>query len=76
MTNSYVFLLPNDSEDMIHKFNLKMVLSNSRTSIYQNEFARFSIDNKVVRVLIYNKDNNIQLEKIREYFYGDDYEKF
>ena len=76
MTNSYVFLLPNDSEDMIHTFNLKMVLSNSRTSIYQNEFARFSIDNKVVRVLIYNKDNNIQLEKIREYFYGDDYEKF
>lgn len=73
MTNCYVFNLPNDSTDMIHTFNLKPILSNERTSIYQNEFARFSIDKKVVRVLVYSKEDYSLLQKIRNYFYGEHY---
>ncbi len=75
MTNSYVFKVPNDSIDMIHTFNLKPILSNTRTSIYQNEFARFSIDKKVVRILLYNEKDYYILQEIRNYFYGEQYEK-
>ena len=75
MTNNYVFRLPNYSNDMIKTFNLNKVLSNSRTSIYQNCNARFSIDNNVVRVLLFDDNNLHLLEKIRTYFYGEQYEK-
>ncbi len=73
MTNSYVFKVPNDSIDMIHTFNLKPILSNARTSIYQNESARFSIDKKVVRILLYSDKDYPLLQKIRNYFYGEQY---
>lgn len=73
MTNNYVFHIPNDSSDMIHTFNLQPILSNERTSIYQNEFARFSIDRKVVRILLYNNSDCLLLQKIQNYFYGEQY---
>lgn len=75
MYKNYVFHLPANSNEMIKKFKLKKVLSNSRTSIYQNPIARFSIDQKVVRVLLYNEDNIDYIEKVRSYFYGEEYEK-
>lgn len=75
MSKNCVFRLPSDPEDMIHKFNLNEVLRNTRTSIYQNEYARFSIDKQVVRVLLYDDQNVDTLERIRCYFYGEEYEK-
>lgn len=75
MSKKCVFHLPSNPTDMVHKFNLNKVLKNSRTSIYQNEYARFSIDKKVVRVLLYDDRNIDFLEKIRIYFYGEQYEK-
>ncbi|MCR2050648.1 hypothetical protein NSB25_25785 [Acetatifactor muris] len=73
MTKSLVFNLPSDSTSMINKFQLEKVLSNARTSIYQNDYMRFSVDNSVVRVLLYNENDINLLEQIREYFYGEDY---
>lgn len=75
MIDSFVFHLPADNNDMIHKFKLKNILNNSRTSIYQNDFARFSIDKNVIRVLLFDKNNKTLLEEIRNYFYGEEYEK-
>lgn len=75
MIKNCVFHLPSDPDDMVYKFNLKKIIKNPRTSIYQNEYARFSIDKKVVRVLIYDDKNVDLLEKIRRYFYGEEYER-
>lgn len=74
MIKDYFFRLPTDSEDVIHTFNLKKVLENPRTAIYQNENMRFSFDKTVVRVLLYD-DNAELLEQIYSYFYGEEYEK-
>ncbi len=75
MSKRYVFHLPSDPNDMVHKFHLNKVLKNARTSIYQNEYARFSIDKQVVRVLLFDDQNIDILEKVRNYFYGEEYEK-
>ncbi|MEY8265145.1 hypothetical protein AALA79_02010 [Lachnospiraceae bacterium 64-25] len=75
MSKICVFHLPSDPKDMIHKFNLNEVLRNTRTSIYQNEYVRFSIDRQVVRVLLYDDQNVDIMEKVRSYFYGEEYEK-
>lgn len=75
MINNFVFHLPKDSNDMIKTFKLNKVLSNSRTSIYQNNNVRVSIDSNVVRVLLFDENNINLLEKIRAYFYGEQYEK-
>ncbi len=75
MIKTCVFHLPNNSKEMIHKFKLNKILSNSRTSIYENENMRFCIDSKVVRVLLYNGTDNKLLEQVRNYFYGDKYEE-
>ena len=60
---------------MVHKFNLNEVLKNKRTSIYQNEYVRVSIDKQVVRVLLFDEKNIDLLEKMRKYFYGEEYER-
>ena len=75
MTKSYNFLLPNNfNENTIHMFNLRKVLANDRTTIFQNDEMRFCIDSgKVVRVLLFDENNNILLEKLRNYFYGEEY---
>lgn len=75
MNKNCVFHLPSDSNDMVHKFNLNEVLKNKRTSIYQNEYVRVSIDKQVVRVLLFDEKNIDLLEKMRKYFYGEEYER-
>ena len=76
MINYYVFQLPTDSkENLINVFNLHKILENSRTTILQNDEMRFSIDKKYVRVKFFGNDNQYLLEKLRNYFYGDTYEK-
>lgn len=77
MIKTCVFRKPtvsNDNFDIIHRFNLNKLLSNNRTSIYSNDEMRVSIDKKVIRVLIYDDRNITLLEKLRGYFYGDEYQ--
>lgn len=76
MINYYVFQLPADSkENIINVFDLHKIEENSRTTIFQNDEMRFSIDKKHVRVRFFGNDNQYLLEKLRNYFYGDTYEK-
>lgn len=76
MIKNCVFHPTKDSKDKIVKmFDLKEVLMNSRTSIYQNNKMRFSFDKNVTRVLIFDDGNVELIEKIRNYFYGEEYGK-
>ena len=76
MIKNCVFRLPaNSKEDMISTFNLQPILSNGRTSIFQNNEMRFCIDKKVVRIILFDDSNMILLEKLRKYFYGEEYER-
>lgn len=76
MTKHFVFLKPTDSkENMLEHFNLhKILFSNDRTTIYQNDTMRFSIDESVVRVTIFKTDD-ILVDKLRSFFYGKSYAK-
>ena len=76
MTKHFVFLKPTDSkENMLEHFNLhKILLSNDRTTIYQNDTMRFSIDESVVRVTIFKTDDML-IDKLRSFFYGKSYAK-
>lgn len=76
MIKNCVFQLStNSKENMIQTFDLHQITSNNRTSIFQNEEMRFCIDKKVVRVVLFDKDNEILLDKLRKYFYGEKYER-
>lgn len=76
MTKNCVFRLPQNSIDtMIQNLELRKMLSNDRTTIYQNDDMRFCVDEKVVRVLVYDENNNSLIECLRNYFYGDAYER-
>lgn len=76
MIKNCVFHLPkNSKENMIRTFNLNQIMSNDRTTIFQNNEMRFCLDKKVVRVILFDDKNSILLEKLRNYFYGDEYEK-
>lgn len=76
MIKNCVFQLStNSKENMIQTFDLHQITSNNRTSIFQNEEMRFCIDKKVIRVVLFDKDNEILLEKLRKYFYGEEYER-
>lgn len=68
MTKSCVFHLPLDSDKTIDNFKLKKVLTNDRTSIYENDNMRFSFDSKVVRVLIFDVNEDI-INILYSYFY-------
>lgn len=76
MIKHFVFLKPTDSkENMLKHFNLhNPLLSNDRTTIYQNDTMRFSIDESVVRVTVFNTDD-ILIDKLRSFFYGKNYAK-
>ena len=75
MNNSCVFRLPNTfNEDSVLKFGLHKILSNDRTTIFQNDQMRFCVDKTVVRVLIFDDNNYDLLENLRMYFYGEEYE--
>lgn len=80
MTESLVFRIPvtsKDTENFVYDLglNLKKVLSNDRTTIFQNSDMRLSVDKKHVRVLLFNNKNEMLLEYIREYFYGEEYKR-
>ena len=71
MIKHFVFLKPTDSkENMLKHFNLhNPLLTNDRTTIYQNDTMRFSIDESVVRVTVFKTDD-ILIDKLRSFFYG------
>ena len=70
----FVFLLQDNSvEDMVNTFGLEKVLSNERTDIYQNDDMKLSVDERVIRVILFDEKNISLLEKLREYFYGKEY---
>ena len=75
MIKNCVFQLPaNSKENMINTFHLQHIVSNNRTSIFENNEMRFSIDAKVVRVVLFDGKNTSLLEKLKKYFYGEEYE--
>lgn len=76
MNNYFVFhrLTEAKMTQFIHTFNLKKILSNSRTTIYENKNMRVSSDKKVVRVLLFSEDQTL-LEQLRNTFYGEKYAK-
>lgn len=75
MTKNCIFVKPHDSEEKIaERFELKKILSNERTSMYQNDDMRVCIDKKVIRVLVFNNENTPLMDKIYNYFYGEQYE--
>lgn len=75
MNKTCTFRAPTDDKVniLVYTFHLKLLLSNERTSIYENEYMRLCIDKKVIRVLIFDKNNTLLIEKLRTYFYGDEY---
>lgn len=75
MIKDYVFQKPADSkENLISFWGLCKLLENDRTAIYQNGEMRLSIDQKVVRVVIFDEENDGLKERLRRYFYGEEYE--
>lgn len=76
MIRNCVFKLPaNSKENIMDIFNLQLILSNNRTKIFQNQEMRLCVDKKVARVILFDNNNVILLEKLRNYFYGEEYEK-
>lgn len=61
------------SMELIDKFELHKILENNRTKIYQNNDMRMCVDHNIIRILIYDENNCSLLEKIRGYFYGEEY---
>ena len=58
LDSCFVFEVPDNIYDMIERFRLRLILKNKRTTIYENDNARFSVDKKVIRVLLFDKQNN------------------
>lgn len=74
MTKRFVFRLPDGSKDnMISTFNLKERLSNNRATIYENSEVRFSINNKTIRVIVFDEDNLKLQNSLKQFFYGEEY---
>jgi len=61
------------TDELVYKFGLKYITKNLRTSIYGNSKVRFSIDSKVIRVNIFNEDDQGLKRIIQEYFYDKQY---
>lgn len=79
MNEFLVFRIPTVSEDkekLICDLNLnfKKILSNDRTTIYENSDMRLCFDSKVIRIVLFN-NNIVLLERLREYFYGEEYKR-
>lgn len=78
MNKTFVFHIPpvsKEKADVVQVFNLKKVLQNERTKIYQNEEMRLCIDKKVIRVLIFDEGNKELEERLQEYFYDEELSK-
>lgn len=69
MTIDCVFKLNNNTDDIINKFSLKKILKNTRVSIYENDYMRFSFYDKVVRVLVFKNKQQV-VDNLYHYFYG------
>lgn len=61
--------------EIVEKFALKERIKNYRVNIYENEEMRVSIEKTITRVLIYDGNNTNLLERLREFFYGEEYSK-
>lgn len=74
MNKSYVFRVLTEAKNLqlVHKFKLEKILSNDRTTIYENSEMRLCVDKKVVRVLLF-EENKLLLENLRNFFYGEKY---
>ena len=70
MTKSFIFQLPLDSNQVLDKFKLKKIVSNERTTVYQNEKMRFSFDKCVLRILLFDRDI---IKNLYDYFYDEQY---
>ena len=70
MSKNYIFRLPLDSSAVIKRFKLEKKLSNDLTTIYQNDEMRFSFDQNVLRILVFN-DSEKKKNELYDYFYGE-----
>ena len=70
MSKNYIFRLPLDFSAVIKRFKLEKKLSNDRTTIYQNDEMRFSFDQNVLRILVFN-DSEKKKNELYDYFYGE-----
>lgn len=68
MGENYIFRLLLDFNAIIKRFNLKKMISNDRTSIYQNNEMRFSFDRNVLRILVFD-NNETKKNELYNYFY-------
>ncbi len=76
MIESLVFRIPTvskDNEKFVYDLNLKKILENDRTTIYQNSVMRLCVNENIARILVFDKANDELIENLREYFYGKDY---
>lgn len=72
MYSTMVFERPSIKESVITKeFDLRFVLKNERTTIYENKDARFSFDKSVIRVMIYDGNNRKLTHRVEDYFYNE-----
>ena len=71
-----VFLRPKDSKEEIAKrFKLKSIVKNQRAEIFQNDDMRFNVQNKVIYVTFFENENKTLIENVKNYFYGEEYER-
>ena len=76
MSRSMVFKLKckDKLDDLLLTFKLIKEFENDDKVIYENNDMRVSYDKGcVVRVLVFNGNNETLVEKLREYFYGEEY---
>ena len=71
--NEYLVFLKKslDVEKLITDFNLHHILTNDRTAIYENKDMRVSIDEMVIRVLVFKRYKRELTECVKEYFYNN-----
>lgn len=72
MNKTLYFRLPSQAKlrKIINEMKLSQILHNNRTCIYENGEMRMSVDETVARILLYDDQNDLLLEKMRNYFYG------
>lgn len=59
-------------ENLVKEFSLNFVFTNTRTTIYENDNMRLSIDDTVMRVLVFEANDYKFIDRLKRYFYGDD----
>lgn len=70
MMNNLIYELKGTSIDtIVTELSLTLVVKNGRTKIYQNSDMRMSVDNKVVRILLFRHENVELEDKLDQFFY-------